>query len=68
MEKLKQIWFAISKPPCAKILAAKELEDAKRAYLVSKTHAEYYATQCTFETQRISRLEKYLEPLPEQQP
>ena len=49
-------------PPKARVLAAKELEEAKRSYLVNKTQAEYYATLCSFETQRIARLEKYLEP------
>ena len=49
-------------PPSAKVLAKKELESAKRSYLENKTHAEYYATLCTFETLRIARLEKYIEP------
>ena len=62
MNLIKRIWQAIAHPPKAKELAFKELEDAKRAYLVAKTHAEYYSTQCTFESQRITRLEKYLEP------
>lgn len=41
-------------------LAAKELEGAKRSYLEHKTQAEYYTTLCSFETQRIKRLEQYL--------
>ena len=60
MYKLKNIWIAITHPPKAKDLAAKELEDAKRAYLEAKTHAEYYSTQCSFETLRITRLEAYI--------
>ena len=68
MNAIKRIWLIIVNPPSAKTLAAKELENARRSYLEHKTHAEYYSTLCSFETQRIARLEKYLEPSPEQQP
>ena len=67
MNAIKRIWLAVTNPPAAKTLAAKELENARRSYLEHKTHAEYYSTLCSFETQRIARLEKYLEPLPESQ-
>jgi hypothetical protein len=66
ISKIKNLWQYVTHPPKAQELAAKELENAKRSYLANKTHAEYYATLCTFETQRIARLEKYLEPSPEQ--
>jgi hypothetical protein len=66
MNKIRSLWQFVTHPPKAKELAAKELENAKRSYLENKTHAEYYATLCSFENQRIARLEKYLEePLPE---
>jgi hypothetical protein len=64
MNALKRVWLAVTNPPSAKTLAAKELENAKRSYLEHKTHAEYYATLCSFENQRIARLEKYLDPEP----
>jgi len=68
MNFIRRIWVAITHPPKAKELATRELENAKRSYLENKTHAEYYATLCSFENQRIARLEKYLEePLPESQ-
>lgn len=54
------MWDAISSPPRHYDLAAKELENAKRSYLEHKTHQEYYSNLCSFETQRINRLEKYL--------
>jgi hypothetical protein len=63
MNKIRAIWQYVTHPPKAQELAAKELENAKRSYLQNKTHAEYYATLCSFETQRIARLEKYLEPV-----
>jgi hypothetical protein len=63
MNKIRTLWQYITHPPKARELAAKELEDAKRSYLVHKTQAEYYATLCSFETQRIARLEKYLDPV-----
>jgi hypothetical protein len=62
MNKIKTLWQFATHPPKAQVLAARELEDAKRSYLVNKTQAEYYATLCSFETQRIARLEKYIEP------
>lgn len=60
MNKIKQIWEYIVSPPKAVDLAYKELESAKRSYLEHKTHAEYYSNLCTFENQRIKRLEQYL--------
>lgn len=60
MNKIKQVYEYIFNPPKAYDLAAKELESAKRSFLEHKTHAEYYSTLCTFETQRIKRLEAYL--------
>jgi hypothetical protein len=63
MNKIRAIWQYVTHPPKAQELAAKELENAKRSYLANKTHAEYYATLCSFETQRIARLEKYLDPV-----
>jgi hypothetical protein len=69
MNKIRTLWQFFTHPPKAKELAVRELENAKRGYLENKTHAEYYATLCSFENQRIARLEKYLEePLPESQP
>ena len=68
MNKIRAIWQAVTYPPKAKELAIRELENAKRSYLEHKTHAEYYSTLCSFETQRITRLEKYLEPSLESQP
>ena len=62
MNKIRTLWQYVTHPPKARVLAAKELEEAKRSYLVNKTQAEYYATLCSFEMQRIARLEKYLEP------
>lgn len=56
----------IANPPSSEDLARKELASAKRKYLEYKTNAEYYQTLCTFENQRIKRLEQYLEPSPEQ--
>jgi hypothetical protein len=62
MNKIRTLWQFVTHPPKARELAARELENAKRSYLENKTHAEYYATLCSFDTQRIARLEKYLEP------
>lgn len=60
MQAIKNIWMMIVNPPSSEVLAKRELENAKRSYLENKTHAEYYQTLCSFENQRITRLEKYL--------
>lgn len=60
MNKIRSMWDALTSPPKAMDLATKELENAKRSYLENKTHSEYYSTLCSFESQRIKRLELYL--------
>lgn len=60
MNRLLQIWNYFTRPVKHYELAARELENAKRNYLEHKTHQEYYSTLCSFETQRIKRLEQYL--------
>jgi hypothetical protein len=62
MNVLKRLWILLVNPPAAKTLAIKELESAKRSYLENKTHQEYYSNLCSFDSQRIARLEKYIEP------
>jgi hypothetical protein len=60
MHKLIAIFQNLTNSPKHYVLAARELESAKKSYLEHKTHAEYYSTLCSFETQRIKRLEQYL--------
>jgi hypothetical protein len=62
MNSLKRMWLLLINPPSAMVIAKKELESAKRSYLENKTHAEYYQSLCSFEMQRVARLEKYIEP------
>lgn len=62
LNDLKNLWTQLTKPLSANERAIKELENARRSYLENKTHAEYYQSLCSFEMQRIARLEKYLEP------
>lgn len=61
MNELKKLWTLLTTPLTSSERAIKELESAKRSYLENKTHAEYYQSLCSFESQRIARLEKYLE-------
>lgn len=61
---LKSLWMLLTKPLSPNERAVKELENARRSYLEYKTHAEYYQSLCSFEMQRIARLEKYLDPEP----
>jgi hypothetical protein len=62
MNSIKTLWLILVNPPAAMTLAKKELESAKRSYLENKTHQEYYSNLCSFDSQRITRLEKYIEP------
>lgn len=62
MNKIKTIWQFVTHPASAKDLAIKELENAKRNYLENQTLVEYYSALRSFDSQRIARLEKYLEP------
>lgn len=64
LNELKNLWIQLTKPLSASERAVKELENARRSYLENKTHAEYYQSLCSFEMQRIARLEKYLDPEP----
>ena len=64
LNELKNLWIQLTKPLSASERAVKELESARRSYLENKTHAEYYQSLCSFEMQRIARLEKYLDPEP----
>lgn len=64
LNELKNLWIQLTKPLSANERATKELENARRSYLENKTHAEYYQSLCSFEMQRIARLEKYLDPEP----
>lgn len=60
MQVIRNIWMMIVNLPSSEVLAKRELENAKRSYLENKTHSEYYQTLCSFESQRITRLSKYL--------
>lgn len=60
MNKITQLWNYIVSAPNHTALAIKELENAKKGYLENKTHQEYYSNLCSFDAQRIKRLEQYL--------
>jgi len=60
MNNIRKFWHFISAPPKHYDLAARELENARKSFLEHKTHSEYYSTLCSFEEQRIKRLEIYL--------
>jgi hypothetical protein len=60
MKIIKKMYNAVFSPASSLDLARDELEKSRKAFLVSKTHTEYYAAQVDFETKRIKRLEEYL--------
>ena len=60
MKLIKNIYNKYLGAPDSTEIARKELEDSRKAFLVSKTHTEYYAAQVDFENKRIKRLEDYL--------
>ena len=60
MKIIKRIYEVVFSPPSSLDLARDELEKSRKAFLVNKTHTEFYAAQVDFETKRIKRLEEYL--------
>jgi len=60
MKIIKRMYNAVFSPPNALDLAKDELEKSRKAFLINKTHTEFYAAQVDFETKRIKRLEEYI--------
>jgi hypothetical protein len=60
MKIIKRMYNAVFSPPSSLDLAKDELEKSRKAFLTSKTHFEYYASQVDFEAKRIKRLEEYI--------
>ena len=60
MKIIKRMYEVVFSPATSLDLARDELEKSRKAFLVNKTHTEYYAAQVDFETKRIKRLEEYL--------
>jgi hypothetical protein len=60
MKIIKRMYGAVFSPPSSLELAKDELEKSRKAFLLNKTHTEYYASQVDFETKRIKRLEEYI--------
>jgi hypothetical protein len=50
-------WFT---PPAALVLAARELEDAKRGLLAAQSSREYADGMCKYYESKIKRLNSYL--------
>jgi len=60
MKIIKKMYGAVFSPASSLDLAKDELEKSRKAFLINKTHTEYYASQVDFETKRIKRLEEYI--------
>lgn len=60
MKIIKRMYNAVFSPASSLDLAKNELELSHKAFLVNKTHTEFYAAQVDFETKRIKRLEEYI--------
>jgi len=60
MKIIKRIYNVVFSPPSSLELARDELEKSRKAFLLNKTHTEFYAAQVDFETKRIKRLEEYI--------
>ena len=60
MKIIKRMYNAVFSPATSLDLAKDELEKSRKAFLLNKTHTEFYAAQVDFETKRIKRLEEYI--------
>jgi hypothetical protein len=63
MRLIKNIYIKYLGAPDSTEIARRELEESRKAFLVAKTHTEYYNAQVDFETKRIKRLEDYLDSI-----
>ena len=48
MKIIKRMYEVVFSPPSSLDLARDELEKSRKAFLVNKTHTEYYAAQARF--------------------
>ena len=60
MKIIKRMYNVVFSPASSLDLAKDELEKSRKAFLLNKTHTEFYAAQVDFETKRIKRLEEYI--------
>ena len=56
---IKQL-LALFRKPTALEIAIRDLEQAKRDYLVAMQHSEYYAAQAQYNDGLIARLSNYI--------
>ena len=60
MNWTRQFLTAMFRPASPEVLAARELDDARRQLLVAESAAEYADAMCAYHRSRIERLQRYL--------
>ncbi len=56
----RQSLTAMFRPASPEVLAARELDEARRQLLVAESAAEYANAMCVYHEARIERLQRYL--------
>jgi hypothetical protein len=61
MNWLRQSLAKMFRPAPPEVLAARELDDAKRSLLAAQSAAEYAEAMCIYHERRIDRLQRHLQ-------
>ena len=60
MNWMRQSLTAMFRPASPEVLAARELDEARRQLLAAESAAEYANAMCVYHEARIERLQRYL--------
>ena len=61
MNWLRQSLAGMFRPASPEVLAARELDEAKRSLLAAQSAAEYAEAMCIYHERRIDRLQRHLQ-------
>lgn len=64
MSAAREFLAGLFRPASPEVLAARELDDARRQLLAAESAAEYADAMCAYHRSRIERLQRYLKGEP----
>ena len=60
MNAAREFFAGLFRPASPEVLAARELDEARRQLLAAESAAEYADAMCAYHRSRIERLQRYL--------
>ena len=60
MNAAREFFAGLFRPASPEVLAARELDEARRQLLAAESAAEYADAMCAYHRSRIDRLQRYL--------